>query len=182
MRVHILIIAAAAIAATGCSRDAAQGGLSEAPTDRVFGGPSEDALFAPYQGDWTLEDRTFDPPLKGATISGGPDISVNGHIIRFTSGILVSELRLCQTRETEDGIECEAWHHEDIHDPGDMQRADCKLRVKDDKLELHWRIVGSGDFTDDPIIASSEYVPPDRQDNPDTLTWWIEVYSQKPAK
>jgi hypothetical protein len=148
----------------------------------VFGGPSKDKLFAPYQGEWTLQDRRFDPPITGSTISGGPDISIDGHIIRFGSGMLVRELRLCQVRATDDGIECEAWHHEDINDPGDMQRADCKLRVSGDKLELHWRIVDAGEFSDDPIIASSEYAPPNRQGDADMLTWWIETYSRKNAK
>ena len=182
MQTQLLIVAAVLLAVTGCHRDAAEYGLADAPTGRVFGGPSRDAVFAPYQGDWKHEDRTFDPPLEGATISGGPDISINGHIIRFGTGMLVRELRLCQTRKTDAGIECEAWHHEDIHDPGDMQRADCKLRMRDDKLELHWRIADSGDFSDDLIIAAEDYVPPDRQGNPGTLSWWIETYSRKNAK
>ncbi len=182
MQLRALTIAAVMIAVVGCLRDTAQDGLSNAPTGRVFGGPSNDPLFVPYQGDWALEERIFDPQLEGATISGGPDISVSGHVVRFVSGMLVRELRLCRTRKTKDGIECEAWHHEDIHDPGDMQRADCKLKMNGDKFELHWRIVNSGDFTDDPIIASPGYVPPDRQGSADTLTWWIETYSRKPAK
>lgn len=182
MRFRLLIIVAAATTIGGCMRDAAQEALSEPPTGRVFGGPSEDALFEPFQGTWKLEDRTFDPPLEGGTISGGPDISINGHIIHFGSGMLVRELRLCQARSVDGGIESEAWHHEDIHDPGDMQRADCKLRMNGDKLELHWRIADSGDFSDDPIIAPHEYVPPDRRGTTDTLTWWIETYSRKPAE
>lgn len=181
VRVQVLIMVAMVMTIVGCSPDDAQNGLGDAPTGRAFGGPSQDSLFAPYQGSWTLEGRTFDPPLKSGSISGGPDISINGHIIRFASGMLVSELRLCQARKTNDGIACEAWHHEDIHDPGDMQRADCKLRIIGDKLELHWRIADSADFTDDSIIALAEYVPP-RQTNADNLTWWIETYARKPAK
>ena len=183
MRFYVRIIfVAGALAIGGCSHDTGHDHLSEPPMGRVFGGPSKDKIFEPYQGEWTLEGRTFDPPLERATISGGPDISINGHIIRFGSGMLVRELRLCQTRKTDVGIECEAWHHEDIHDPGDMQRADCRLRMNGDKLELHWRIADSGEFSDDPIIASSEYAPPDRQGNADMLTWWIETYTRKVAK
>jgi len=183
MRLRLLIvIIATALATSGCSFDGEQDGLNEPSTERVFGGPSKEKVFERYEGEWTLEGRTVDPPVEGAKISGGPDISITGHIVRFGSGMLVSELRLCQTRVTEDGIECEAWHHEDIHDPGDMQRADCRLRMNGDKLELHWRVVESGDFSDDPIIASSEYVPPDRQCNADTLTWWIETYARKSGK
>lgn len=180
MRTLFLFIAFLTTAVTGCVDNVGQDGLRDAPTGRVFGGPSRDIVFAPFQGEWILEGRIFDPPLEGATISGGPDISVNGHIIRFGAGMLVRELRLCQTRKADTGIESEAWHHEDIHDPGDMQRADCKLRITEDKLELHWRIAESGEFSDDPIIAASGYVPPDRQGNPDTLSWWIETYSRKP--
>ena len=181
MRIRTLfVIVVSAFAIAGCSGDASHNGLKEPPTGQVFGGPSKDALFAPYQGTWKLDGRTFDPPVEGTKISGGPDISINGHIIQFGSGMLVRELRLCQTRKTVDGIECEAWHHEDIHDPGDMQRADCRLRMIGDKLELRWRIATSGDFSDDPIIAGSDYVAPDRDADAKVLTWWVETYNQKP--
>jgi hypothetical protein len=182
VRLQFLPIIATTTLVFGCSLDPAQDDLSESPTGRVFGGPSEDPLFTPYQGEWRLEFREFDPVQEDVAISGGPDISINGHIIRFGSGMLVSELRLCQTRKTAGGIECEAWHHEDIHDPGDMQRADCKLRMNGESLELHWRIMSSGEFSDDPIIASSDYVPPDRSDDAESSIWWIETYSRKVAK
>ena len=163
----------------GCSLDSGNDDFSEAPTGRVFGGPSDSALFTPYQGDWHFETRRLDPEPERNALTGGSDITVTGHIIRLG----YRELRLCQARKVERGIESEAWHHEDIYDPGDMQRADCKIYRKGDNLELHWRIVSSGNFSDDPIIASNDYSPPDRSKaDIDELTWWIETYSPKPAR
>ena len=166
----------------GCSFDSSQEGLSDPPSGTVFGAPSKHELFAPFQGQWHFEERRFDPQPENVAISGGPDISITGHIIRFGSGMLIREIRLCQTRAADGGIECEGWHHEDIHDPGDMQRVDCKLRKRGDRLELHWRILPSGDFSDDPIIATPDYVPPDRSNDTDVPPWWIETYSPMNAK
>ena len=45
---------------TGCSFDAGQDGLNDAPTGRVFGGPSDNLLFAPYQGEWHFEGEGSD--------------------------------------------------------------------------------------------------------------------------
>lgn len=177
---QVLIVAAFMIA--GCSIDSTGDGLNEAPTGQVFGGPSNDEIFAPYQGEWALVDRTFDPPLAGSTITGGPDISITGHIIRFGTGTSARELRLCQTRRIDEGIECEAWHHENIGDPGDMQRADCKLQKVGDELKLAWRIAESGDFSNDPIIAAADYVLPNRQKVDPDMAWWVETYTRKTAK
>ncbi len=49
---------------------------------------------------------------------------------------------------------------------------DCKLRTVGDKLELHWRIEASSGFSDDPIIAASDYVLPDRPADIEILPWW----------
>lgn len=55
---------------SGCSFDSLQDDLSETsledsinepPNGRVFGGPSHDDLFAPFQGEWHFESRVFDP-------------------------------------------------------------------------------------------------------------------------
>lgn len=192
MRIALLpAVAPLLVFFAGCSFDASQDDLSETSledslnepsTGRVFGGPSNDDLFAPFQGEWRFENRTFDPEPEHVAISGGPDISIHGHIIRLGSGVLVREIRLCQTRATDDGIECDAWHHEDIHDPGDMQRFECKLRKRGDNLELRWRLLPSAPFfSDDPIIAGSGYAPPDQPSASDDLPWWIETYSPKPA-
>lgn len=161
----------------GCSIQSSQSGLSDAETGTVFGGPSTSELLTPYQGHWQFASRRFDPEPERIPFTGGPDISVTGHIIRFGSGILVSELRLCQVRSSDGGIDAEAWHHEDIHDPGDMQRADCRLSLVGDNLELHWRMVASDRFTDDPVIAPEDYVAPDRSGSAADLTWFIETYT-----
>jgi len=174
-----IVIAVLALSLAGCSVDIAQDGVNEPVTGRVFGEPLTHAIFAPFQGEWHFEDRRFDPEPENIGISGGPDISINGHIIRFGSR---REVRLCQTRVTDEGIECEGWHHEDIHDPGDMQRVDCKLRKNGGNLELHWRIVSFGGFSDDSIVAASDYIPPDRSKDTAVPPWWIETYSPSSAK
>lgn len=176
------IIVAVVLAVSGCSQDGRlKGGGSSSAGGSVFGNASTDEIFEPYQGEWTLIDRSFDPPVENAAFTGGPDISINGHIIRFGSGLLISELRLCQVRATDEGIECEAWHHEDIHDPGDMSRADCKLHRDGDKLILQWHHVESNDYSDDPVIAAPGYSPPVRQGGANDFPWWIETYSRKSA-
>ena len=166
----------------GCSVETSEVGLDEAATGRVFGGPVQHELFEPFQGEWRFENRTFEPESTTVGVSGGPDLSIDGHIIRFGSGILISEIRLCQVRATDEGIKCEGWHHEDIHDPGDMSRVDCKLRRNGEKLELHWRMVSSEGFSDDPVIAAPNYSPPKRIIDPELSPWWIETYSPKPAQ
>lgn len=183
MRLRPLIaVILAALTGGACSLEGEHLSLQDPPTGRVFGGPSNEEIFAPFQGEWSFEQRTLDPPLERGTISGGSDISISGHIIRFAVGPSAEEFRLCQTRATDDGIVCEAWHHEDIYDPGDMQRAECRLRRDGNKLVLHYRFAGSADFSDDPIIASPDYMPPNRDDEPAISPWWKEVYSRKSAE
>lgn len=152
--------------------------LSEPETGLVFGGPSSHELFEPYQGVWKWDKVKFEPADPNTEVTGGPDITIKGHIIR--SG--AQEFRLCLARKAEQGVVCEAWHHEDIDDPGDMSRADCELVFKGEQLEFRHRIVGAGDFSDDPIIASAEYVAPERRGPEDRLRWWVETYSRKNSK
>lgn len=170
------VLLAAVCTLGGCSNDGATDARSRVPTGRVQGGPSQDEIFAPFQGRWVFESRTWDPPIDGNRISGGPDLTFDGHIIKIADG--PSCMRLCQTRKVDGGIECEAWREEDINDPGDMQRAQCKLRIDGDKLQFHWRMVDTEDYTNDPIIAAADYVPPPRPTDANS-PWWLEVYTRK---
>lgn len=187
MRDFYLSTAIGVMCAVGCSTDTLQEGLDAPPTGRAFGGPVKHEALSPYQGNWRFVSSRTDPELAQAAISGGPDILIRGHIIRFDSDIPVSELRLCQIRETDTGIEAEAWSHEDINDPGDMHRADCVLKRNGEELELRWRIFAPGrmselspSFSDDPVIAADDYVPPGRTyGDPGVLPWWIKTYTSK---
>ena len=71
------------------------------------------------------------------------------------------------------------WHHEDIHDPGDMERVECELQVTDNVLEFRWRMVADSGFSDDPVIAVADYRRPARSEKDVLTPWWIETYSKK---
>ena len=163
----------------GCSLDSSVGELSDRPTGLVFGGPVMDSLLEPFQGGWEFKSRAIDPTPSGLQISGGADIAITGHIIRFGGRPLVGEFRLCQVTETEAGIKSDGWHHEDIHDPGDMERVECELQVKDNVLEFRWRMVADSGFRDDPVVAAADYRRPARPEKDVLMPWWIETYSKK---
>jgi hypothetical protein len=163
----------------GCSIHPNGTGLADPPTGLVFGGPAMDAKLEPFQGVWKFESRRSEPETDGA-VTGGPGITITGHIIRF--GDFPSEIRLCQIARDESGITAEGWHHEDIDDPGDMQRVECALQIKDESLELRWRMVPDAGFSDDPVIAAPDHVRPVHPPDAEVTPWWIETYSRKDAR
>jgi hypothetical protein len=156
--------------------DPSTGSLTDKPTGNVFGGPLLDPLLEPYQGKWTITDRTIDPQPTGARISGGPPLNIVGHVIRLVAPPFEAELRLCLIREHESGIAAEGWFHEDIYDPGDMQRVDAFLLREGDNLRMRWRKRLAGDFSDDPVLAGSDATLPPT-DSIAEMPWWDETYA-----
>ena len=150
------------------------GSLDASPTGTVFGGPSTEPILKPFQGEWNFSDQTIDPPPTGARLSGGPSLRIVGHIIRFVAPPFESELRLCLVREHETGIVAEGWFHEDIHDPGDMQRVDAFLYRDGDNLRMRWRKRQSEEYSDDPVIGEPG-VP--SHEKASQMPWWDETYT-----
>ena len=172
---HQILALALVVTIAGCSN---QDVLNEPSDGLVFGGPSADQLFSKFQGEWQFSTREFDPELNPPPFTGGPDIRIVGHIIRFVANDGESELRLCQARKTDNGISCEGWFHEDISDPGDMQRVICSLRTTNEGIELRWRKLYDIGYSNDSVVAASDYVAPDYPASDKNPPWWVETYTK----
>ncbi|REK07875.1 MAG: hypothetical protein DWQ37_20950 [Planctomycetota bacterium] len=178
-RLGSVVLSAVLLLACGaCSRNAGEAFVDEPPTGLVFGGPVMHPALEPFQGTWKFESSQQDPMPAGTSISGGPDLTITGHILRFSVG--TREHRLCQITETEDGIRAAGWHHESYNDPGDMQRVECELKIQGDRLEHRWRMVPDTGYSDDPVIAAADYVAPTYSPDDEVTPWWIDSYSRAP--
>jgi len=75
-----------------------------------------------------------------------------------------------------DDLIAEGWYHEDIYDPGDMQRVDVQMSIRDGKLRMRWHKRYSGEYSDDEVIAPVGFhstIAPDEQAD----YWWIDTYT-----
>ena len=159
----------------GCSDDAGRDAPVAGGKGESFGSPSRDERFAPFQGQWKFESRSFDPPREGNRLASGSDLNIEGHVIKFGAGSV--SFRLRQVRLQNSGIEADAFRV-DKDEPDELQRFECKLKMIGNSLELRWRAIEHSPSANDPIVAADDYTPPNRPLAPDS-PWWIELYSKK---
>jgi hypothetical protein len=140
------------------------------------GGPSEPTpLLAPFQGAWqpdpdkslalalaaTRPAPTSSTPPAVAPVSPSrsmfathPEMKLTNNVA-VLNGLLWGEYRFFALHSHGDTVCGKAWHHEDRHDPGDMDKYLVRLRRVGGDLHFSYRVCEDSADPNDPDVATT---------------------------
>jgi hypothetical protein len=205
--VQLRLVLFATLLALGCDRNPSNvsspssTGASNSPTG-YGGSPAAAALLQPFQGNWkfNLEKTLALWKSKGASqkeidearamtaiMPLHPDMALQGDVAVLKGTPGEGEYAFFALHAHPQFICGKAWHHEDRHDPGDMDKYVVRLQLHDAELWLSTRVPEDAADPADPevtnpipLAGSAATCIADSLKDPPWSPWQIYIF--EPAK
>jgi hypothetical protein len=154
----------------GCDRNSSNISAPSGSSATGYGGsPAAAALLKAYQGKWKFNPQKTLALWKSQGVSQKelnqaqalaaitplhPDMTLQGDIAVLNGGPAEGEYAFYALHAHPQFLCGKAWHHEDRHDPGDMDKYVVRLQLHDADLWLSARIPEDAADPSDPEVAS----------------------------
>jgi len=167
---HARLLLVSTLLLLGCDRNSSNVSSPSSSSATGYGGsPAAAALPKPYQGKWNFnlqktlalwksqgvsQKELNEAQARTAITPLHPDMTLQGDIAILNGGAAEGEYAFYALHAHPQFACGKAWHHEDRHDPGDMDKYVVRLQRHDADLWLSARVPEDAADPSDPEVAS----------------------------